>query len=100
LGVKFEYIQGEGFFRLHTDQLIGTDLLLDEPSVTGTANIIFAAVMAKGKTSIYNAACEPYIQQIMQNVEQDGRKDHRYWIKLTEHRGCGFTWWNHTCHVA
>jgi len=53
LGVKFEYIQGEGFFRLHTDQLKGTDLLLDEPSVTGTANIIFAAVLAKGKTTIH-----------------------------------------------
>jgi len=74
LGVEFEYIQGEGFFRLHTDQLIGTDLLLDEPSVTGTANIIFAAVMAKGKTSIYNAACEPYIQQLCKMLNRMGAK--------------------------
>jgi UDP-N-acetylglucosamine 1-carboxyvinyltransferase len=74
LGVKFEYIQGEGFFRLHTDQLIGTDLLLDEPSVTGTANIIFAAVMAKGKTTIYNAACEPYIQQLCKMLNSMGAK--------------------------
>jgi UDP-N-acetylglucosamine 1-carboxyvinyltransferase len=72
LGVKFEYIQGEGFFRLHTDQLIGTDLLLDEPSVTGTANIIFAAVLAKGKTTIYNAACEPYIQQLCKMLNSMG----------------------------
>ncbi|MFZ9687911.1 MAG: UDP-N-acetylglucosamine 1-carboxyvinyltransferase [Chitinophagaceae bacterium] len=74
LGVKFEYIQGEGFFRLHTDQLVGTDLLLDEPSVTGTANIIFAAVLAKGKTTIYNAACEPYIQQLCKMLNSMGAK--------------------------
>ena len=74
LGVKFEYIQGEGFFRLHTDQLVGTDLLLDEPSVTGTANIIFAAVLAKGKTTIYNAACEPYIQQLCKMLNCMGAK--------------------------
>ncbi len=74
LGVKFEYIQGEGFFRLHTDQLKGTDLLLDEPSVTGTANIIFAAVLAKGKTTIYNAACEPYIQQLCKMLNNMGAK--------------------------
>ena len=74
LGVKFEYIQGEGFFRLHTDQLIGADLLLDEPSVTGTANIIFAAVLAKGKTTIYNAACEPYIQQLCKMLNCMGAK--------------------------
>ncbi|MFZ9262575.1 MAG: UDP-N-acetylglucosamine 1-carboxyvinyltransferase [Chitinophagaceae bacterium] len=74
LGVKFEYIQGEGFFKLHTDQLVGTDLLLDEPSVTGTANIIFAAVLAKGKTTIYNAACEPYIQQLCKMLNSMGAK--------------------------
>lgn len=74
LGVKFEYIQGEGFFRLHTKQLVGTDLLLDEPSVTGTANIIFAAALAKGKTTIYNAACEPYIQQLCKMLNSMGAK--------------------------
>lgn len=74
LGVKFDYVQGEGFFRLTSDELKGTNLLLDEPSVTGTANIIFAAVMAKGKTTIYNAACEPYIQQLCRMLNRMGAK--------------------------
>ncbi|MEN9884474.1 MAG: hypothetical protein RLZZ420_1691 [Bacteroidota bacterium] len=74
LGVKFDYVQGEGFFRLTSPELKGTDLLLDEPSVTGTANVIFAAVMAKGKTSIYNAACEPYIQQLCRMLNRMGAK--------------------------
>jgi len=74
LGVKFDYVQGEGFFRLTARELKGTDLLLDEPSVTGTANVIFAAVMAKGKTSIYNAACEPYIQQLCRMLNRMGAK--------------------------
>jgi len=74
LGVKFDYVQGEGFFRLTAHELRGTDLLLDEPSVTGTANVIFAAVMAKGKTSIYNAACEPYIQQLCRMLNRMGAK--------------------------
>ena len=74
LGVVFDYVQGEGFFRLTASELKGTDLLLDEPSVTGTANVIFAAVMAKGKTSIYNAACEPYIQQLCRMLNRMGAK--------------------------
>ena len=74
LGVKFQYEQGEGFFRLTADELKGTDLLLDEPSVTGTANIIFAAVLAKGTTTIYNAACEPYIQQLCKMLNRMGAK--------------------------
>lgn len=74
LGVKFEYEQGEGFFRLTANELKGTDLLLDEPSVTGTANILFAAVMAKGTTTIYNAACEPYIQQLCKMLNRMGAK--------------------------
>lgn len=74
LGVMFDYVQGEGFFRLTASELKGTDLLLDEPSVTGTANVIFAAVMAKGKTSIYNAACEPYIQQLCRMLNRMGAK--------------------------
>lgn len=74
LGVKFEYEQGQGFFRLSANELIGTDLLLDEPSVTGTANILFAAVMAKGRTTIYNAACEPYIQQLCKMLNRMGAK--------------------------
>lgn len=74
LGVEFNYVQGEGFFRLSATELKGTDLLLDEPSVTGTANVIFAAVMAKGKTTIYNAACEPYIQQLCRMLNRMGAK--------------------------
>ena len=73
-GVKFEYEQGEGFFRLTANELEGTNLLLDEPSVTGTANILFAAVMAKGTTTIYNAACEPYIQQLCKMLNRMGAK--------------------------
>jgi UDP-N-acetylglucosamine 1-carboxyvinyltransferase len=64
LGVQFRYEQEEGLFHLEAPDLKGCYLLLDEPSVTGTANIIMAAVMAKGTTTIYNAACEPYIQQL------------------------------------
>ena len=74
LGVKFEYEQGQGFFRLTANELKGTNLLLDEPSVTGTANILFAAVMAKGTTTIYNAACEPYIQQLCKMLNRMGAK--------------------------
>src|SRR5215211_305717 len=64
LGAEFTYHSEDGFFHIEAGNLHGTDLLLDEPSVTGTANIIMAAVMAKGTTTIYNAACEPYIQQL------------------------------------
>ena len=64
LGATFTYHPEDGFFHLEAPHLAGTSLLLDEPSVTGTANIVMAAVMAKGTTTIYNAACEPYIQQL------------------------------------
>lgn len=64
LGASFDYHPEDGFFHLEAPQLKGVDLLLDEPSVTGTANIIMAASMAIGTTTIYNAACEPYIQQL------------------------------------
>jgi UDP-N-acetylglucosamine 1-carboxyvinyltransferase len=74
MGVQFQYEQGEGFFRLNGANLKGTDLLLEEPSVTGTANVIFAAVMAKGTTTIYNAACEPYIQQLCNMLNRMGAK--------------------------
>lgn len=74
LGVQFQYVQGEGFFRLNGANLKGTDLLLEEPSVTGTANVIFAAVMAKGTTTIYNAACEPYIQQLCSMLNRMGAR--------------------------
>jgi len=64
LGARFEYDQGDQFFSVKAPSLQGTYMLLDEASVTGTANIIMAAVRAKGKTTIFNAACEPYISQL------------------------------------
>jgi UDP-N-acetylglucosamine 1-carboxyvinyltransferase len=64
LGTIIKYDTEDAFFHLQADELKGTYILLDEPSVTGTANIIMAAVMANGITTIYNAACEPYIQQL------------------------------------
>ena len=64
LGAQFRYDNEEGVFEIAADRLHGTYMLLDEASVTGTANIIMAAVLAEGTTTIYNAACEPYIQQL------------------------------------
>ncbi|MBX2938860.1 MAG: UDP-N-acetylglucosamine 1-carboxyvinyltransferase [Ferruginibacter sp.] len=64
LGASFRYDEPSGFFQLETKGLKGTTMLLDEPSVTATANILMAAVMAEGQTVMYNAACEPYIQQL------------------------------------
>jgi UDP-N-acetylglucosamine 1-carboxyvinyltransferase len=64
LGGKFAYKRKDHFYTIKADKLKGTYILLEEASVTGTANILMAAVLAKGKTTIYNAACEPYIQQL------------------------------------
>ncbi|MDE7355644.1 MAG: UDP-N-acetylglucosamine 1-carboxyvinyltransferase [Rikenellaceae bacterium] len=64
LGARFSYDAGESHFKVEADKLRGTYMLLDEASVTGTANIVMAAVLAEGTTTIYNAACEPYIQQL------------------------------------
>lgn len=64
LGAQFNYNEKEGIFTIQAEKLKGADMLLDEASVTGTANIIMAAVLAEGSTTIYNAACEPYIQQL------------------------------------
>jgi UDP-N-acetylglucosamine 1-carboxyvinyltransferase len=74
LGATFTYHEEDGFFHLEAPNLKGTYLLLDEPSVTGTANIIMAAVMANGTTTIYNAACEPYIQQLCKMLNRMGAK--------------------------
>ncbi len=73
LGARFSY-HDDGFFHLETDGLKGTGMLLDEPSVTGTANILMAACMASGVTTIYNAACEPYIQQLCRMLANMGAK--------------------------
>jgi len=64
LGADFDFNDADGLFEIHADQLKGAYMLLDEASVTGTANIIMAAVLAEGRTTIYNAACEPYVQQL------------------------------------
>lgn len=74
LGVQFDYDNDESFFHLHASRLKGTYILLDEPSVTGTANLIMAAVLAEGDTTIYNAACEPYIQQLCIMLNNMGAK--------------------------
>ncbi|MBC7830251.1 MAG: UDP-N-acetylglucosamine 1-carboxyvinyltransferase [Chitinophagaceae bacterium] len=74
LGAAFTYHSEDGFFHLEASQLKGTDLLLDEPSVTGTANIVMAATMAKGRTTIYNAACEPYLQQLCKMLNRMGAR--------------------------
>jgi UDP-N-acetylglucosamine 1-carboxyvinyltransferase len=76
LGAQFTYHADEGLFHLETPRLKGANMLLDEPSVTGTANIVMAAVMAEGKTSIYNAACEPYIQQLCHMLNRMGARIH------------------------
>ena len=64
LGASYTYNADNGFFELNTTGLIGNFILLNEPSVTGTANVLMAAVLAEGTTRIYNAACEPYLQQL------------------------------------
>jgi UDP-N-acetylglucosamine 1-carboxyvinyltransferase len=76
LGARFTYHPGDDLFHLETPRLKGADMLLDEPSVTGTANIVMAAVMAEGKTTIYNAACEPYIQQLCRMLNRMGARIH------------------------
>ena len=74
LGASFSYHPEDGFFHLLAPQLKGTFLLMDEPSVTGTANLVMAAAMAIGNTTIYNAACEPYIQQLCKMLNSMGAK--------------------------
>lgn len=73
LGASYTYDE-DGFFVLETQGLRGTHMLLDEPSVTGTANLVMAATMASGTTTIYNAACEPYIQQLCKMLVRMGAK--------------------------
>jgi UDP-N-acetylglucosamine 1-carboxyvinyltransferase len=74
LGAEFNYDSNETFYSVEASNLKGTYVLLDEPSVTGTANIVMTAVMAKGKTTIYNAACEPYLQQLCDMLNRMGAK--------------------------
>ena len=72
LGARYERVIGRDVYELSADKLKGCYMLLDEASVTGTANIIMASVMAEGTTTIYNAACEPYIQQLCHMLNQMG----------------------------
>ena len=74
LGAKLNFELGDDFFAVEAKELKGCYMLLDEASVTGTANIVMAAVMAKGTTTIYNAACEPYLQQLCKMLVRMGAK--------------------------
>ena len=74
LGAQFNYNPDNGFFNVDASNLKGTYMLLDEASVTGTANIVMAAVLAEGITTIYNAACEPYLQQLCKMLNRMGAK--------------------------
>jgi UDP-N-acetylglucosamine 1-carboxyvinyltransferase len=76
LGAKFRYNREDHFYGVESPEggLTGTDMLLDEASVTGTANIVMAAVLAKGQTTVYNAACEPYLQQLCKMLNSMGAK--------------------------
>ena len=74
LGAKFNYDETRGIYQITADALKGTYMLLDEASVTGTANIVMAAVLAKGTTTIYNAACEPYLQQLCKMLNAMGAR--------------------------
>ena len=74
LGAKFNRIEGRDVYEIAAQNLKGSYMLLDEASVTGTANIVMAAVFAKGTTTIYNAACEPYLQQLCMLLNQMGAK--------------------------
>jgi len=72
LGADFQYQKEESFYAVRAKKLIGTDILLEEASVTGTANIVMAAVLAEGITTLYNAACEPYLQQLCSMLNRMG----------------------------
>ena len=74
LGAEFSFDEINGLYSLHAKELHGKYILLDEASVTGTANVVMAAVLAKGKTQIYNAACEPYLQQLCKMLNRMGAK--------------------------
>ena len=97
LGAKFEYDPVDQFFSVEAPSLRGAYMLLDEASVTGTANIIMAAVMAKGKTTIFNAACEPYIYQLCKMLINMGARIEGVGSNLisiegvNEMRGCEHT---------
>lgn len=87
LGAKFNFDTKDVFYHIDASNLRGTYMLLDEPSVTGTANVVMAAVLAKGKTTIYNAACEPYLQQLCAMLVRMGAKINGIGCNLLEIEG-------------
>ncbi len=87
LGAKFRYNREDHFYGVEAEKLQGTYMLLDEASVTGTANVVMAAVMANGKTTIYNAACEPYLQQLCKMLNRMGAKINGIGSNLLEIEG-------------
>ena len=97
LGAEFEFNQNDTFYSVQAENLKGTYMLLDEASVTGTANIVMAAVMASGTTTIYNAACEPYLQQLCKMLVKMGAKIEGIGSNLltitgvTQLKGCNHT---------
>lgn len=99
LGAKFDFDFGQFFYSVTADDLRGAYILLDEASVTGTANTLMAAVMAQGETTIYNAACEPYLQQlckmlVMMGAEIDGIGSNLLTIRGVDHLGgCTHSVW-------
>ncbi len=74
LGASFDYEYTREFYKLHAEKLSGCDLLLEEASVTGTANILMASSLARGRTTIYHAACEPYVQQLCHMLNRMGAR--------------------------
>ena len=74
LGARFEYLSEESFYKVYGENMRGCHMHLDEASVTGTANILMAAVLTQGRTEIYNAACEPYLQQLCRMLNSMGAK--------------------------
>ena len=89
LGAKFRYNKAEHFYGVEAKKLKGTYMLLDEASVTGTANIVMAAVLAEGTTTIYNAACEPYLQQLCKMLNRMGAKISGVGSNMLIIDGCG-----------
>ena len=77
LGASFRYNKEEYFYGVEAEKLNGNSILLDQASVTGTANVLMASVLAEGETQIYNAACEPYIQQLCKMLMSMGADNKR-----------------------
>lgn len=87
LGVRYRYNRQKKYFKLVASRVQGNYILLEEPSVTGTANVIMAAVLAAGQTTIYNAACEPYVQQLCHMLNSMGAKIHGIGSNLLQIEG-------------